>query len=215
MAYLRKVLLAVALFVLVLATSGCDLETLYSLDNQTEFLPESGPSQYVMLQSMDQAMNDIDFSRYRNKRIYVDVMGGTSHTGLLAQNFVNARLKQTGAIILTRLSDEEKEQGLKEEPGDFELTFIVSACGVHAYDGLLRRNIVGHSIIGLNETVPRGTTNILSSKLHRYRYEGWIFSSYFIVALLAFITVLAILGVRSIARIGRNSSKVAGTAALQ
>lgn len=211
---MRKALFAVALLLLVLAVSGCDVETRYSLENQTEFLPESGPSQYVMLQSMSEAMNDFDFSRYGNKKVYVEVMGGTSHTGLLAENFVNARLRQAGAIILTRLTDEEKEKGLKEEPGDYVLKFLVSACGVHAYDGLLRRNIEGFTIMGLTETVPKGATTVLSSKLHRYRYEGWVFSSYFIIALLAFITVLAILGVGGIVRTSRGASRATGAAAL-
>lgn len=209
---MRKALFAVALLLLVLTASGCDVETRYSLENQTEFLPESGPSQYVMLQSMSEAMNDLDFSRYSNKKVYFEVVGGTSNTGLLAQNFVDSRLRQAGATILTRLTDEEKEKGLKEEPGDFELAFLVSACGVHAFDGLLRRNIEGFTIIGLNETVPKGSIRVLSGKLHRYRYEGWIFSPYFIIALLAFVAVLGVIAAGSIARAGRGTVKPVKTA---
>lgn len=212
---LRKALFAVALLLLALVTSGCEPETMYSLENQTEFLPESGPSQYVMLQSMAEAMNDFDFSKYGHKKVYIEVMGGTNHTGLLAQNFVNVRLKQVGATILTRLSDEEKEKGLKEEPGDFELTFLVSACGVHAYDGLLRRNIEGHTALSLNETVPQGSTMVFSSKLHRYRYEGWVFSPYFIVALLTLMTFLATAGIRGLFRSSKGIGKKAGAAALR
>lgn len=211
---MRRALLAVALFLLVLALPGCDLDTRYSVDDQTEFMPESGPSQYVLLRSMSDAMADLDFTKYADKKVYLNVLGGSNYTQGLAENMALSKLREAKAIILTRLTQQEEESGLKEDPGDYELNVIVVACGVHMYDGIIRRNIEGLTMVGLHEKVPKGQPTVTSGKLHRCRYEGWVFSPYFIVALLAFVTVLAVIGAVSIARIGRGISKSTGTASL-
>jgi hypothetical protein len=85
------------------------------------------------------------------------------------------------------LSDEEKNRGLKEETGDFELRFSILICGIHSYDGIIRRNICRLAMVNLEEKGMNTGTVSYIGKSYRCKYKQWKFSSYFIVITLTFI----------------------------
>lgn len=191
---MKKIALLLLLLTALIVVTGCENQTHFNVGEHVEFLPESGASQYVMMKSLSQAVAEIDFKKYEKKQIYLEWVGGTSYTQGTLINLVEDKLRKAGAVILSRLSDEEKEKGKQEEPGDFELQFTILASGVHSYDGLIWKNIDGIAMIGLSEkSVADGKHFSFSGKMHRYSYEHWVFSPFFIGAVLA-LFVLGLLG---------------------
>lgn len=186
---MRKTILGMLLVLIMLAVTGCDWQVNYNLQEQIEFLPESGADQYVMCQALIKSIQAINFEKYTKKKVYLTVLGGTSYTQSVMENLATEKLQKAEAKILKRLTDDEKEKGEKEEPGDFILEFKILTCGVHSYDGLIRKNIVGLAMVSLEETDKDGIVLNYQGKLQRYQYEGLILSTYFIIAVLALIVL--------------------------
>lgn len=184
---MKKTILGIIIFLVLLTVTGCDKQINYNLTEQIEFLPESGPDQYVMCKSLFKGIQDINFQKYEKKKVYLDVVGGTPYTQNVLENLALEKLHKVQGIILKRLSAEEKNNGLKEEIGDFELNLNILTCGVHSYDGIIRKNIFGLSMISLEEKNRNDVTVCYPGKLQCYQYEKLVFSSYFIVIILTFI----------------------------
>lgn len=186
---MRKTIFGMFLVLIMLAVTGCDWQVNYNLQEQIEFLPESGADQYVMCQALAKSIQEIDFQKYAKKKVYFNITGGTPFTQEVTRNLAAEKLHKVEAKILQRLTEEEKGKGLKEEPGDFELTISILTCGVHSYDGLIRKNIVGLTLLSFEETDKDGVTLNYPGKLQRYQYEHLILSTYFIIAVLALIVL--------------------------
>lgn len=201
----KSILMAVFICALALMT-GCEGQIDFILGEGTEFLPEGGAAQYVIGRAMGQAVAALDWKTYAGKKVYLDARGGTPFTMGLAEEMAAGELQKSGAVVLTRLTPEQKESGQKEQPGDFELTVSVLTAGVHAYDGIVRRNIEGLALISLKEKTVNGLVLTKPGQLHRYRYEGLVLSQYFIVALLAFVLLLLILVITRLFRVRRRAA---------
>lgn len=201
---MRKIILGIIFLAMILAISGCDWQVNYNLTEQTDFLPESGADQYVMCNALSQAIGDLDFQKYAKQKVYLDVLGGTNYTLGVVRNLAVAKLQQVDARILERLSDDAKKNGLKEEPSDYQLELQILTCGIHSYDGIVRKHIMGLAMVGLAVTNKKNITLHYTGKLHRYRYEQWVFSSYFITALLALIVLSGLLLLRRLLRVDKK-----------
>jgi hypothetical protein len=181
---MRKKVLGI-IILLLLTVTGCDWQVNYDLADQIEFLPESGADQYVMGNALSKTLQSIDFQKYAKQKVYLEVIGGTSFSQNVLYNLAAEKLYQMETVILQRLPLEEQEKGLKEEPGDFELKLNILTCGVHSYDGIIRKHIFGLALVSLEEKNKENTVKTYPGKLQRYQYEPWIFSNYFIAAFLA------------------------------
>lgn len=202
---LKSAFLIAFLCALVLLT-GCDGDISFMLGEGAEFLPEGGAAQYVMCRAVGEALADLDWKAYGGKKVYLKAQGGSPFTVGLAEQIAAGELQKAGAVLLTRLTPEEKEAGRREEPGDFELTLSLLTAGVHIYDGIVRRNIEGLALISLEEQAIGGESSTKPGKLHRYRYEGIVLSQYFIAAVLALIVLLLVLLAMRALRVRRRAA---------
>lgn len=83
----RKVILGIIGLFLLLTLTGCDWQVNYNLDEQIEFLPESGADQYVMCSSLLRGIQEIDFQKYAKKKVYLSFDGGTQYTENVLKSF--------------------------------------------------------------------------------------------------------------------------------
>jgi hypothetical protein len=203
---MKRIILGIILLIMLLSLTGCDWQVNYNLAEQIEFLPESGADQYVMCNALMKSLQDIHFEKYAGKKVYLDVLGGTPYTQGVVKNIMTGNLHKEKAIILKRLSDDEKGRGLKEEPGDYQLELNILTCGVHSYDGIIRKNIVGLALVNLGETDKDGISLHFPGKLQRYHYEQLVFSTYFIVAVLALMVLVVVLLLRQV--LGKSKQNI-------
>lgn len=188
---MRKSLVILCMILGMMVLAGCDGGVEFLLGEESNFHPEGGPYQYVLSQAVMDAAGDFDFAKYRDRSVYVSVAGPTEYTQALAEDAIGNRLTLEKARVLARLTEEQKRQGLMEEKGHYELAFTLPVCGVHSFDGLVRRNITGLALFSLRETDADGNVTTQTGLLHHKPYKGWAFSPYFIVAFLAMCIIAA------------------------
>ena len=89
---------------------------------------------------------------------------------------------------------------MKEEPGDYVLRMNILVSGVHSYNGIIKKNIVGVSLLELAETDAQGNTAHIQGMLKRCHYDRWVLSSYFISAFLALLVLELLIVMKKIVK---------------